>query len=72
MDLRFPPVIYKKLMGEELVEDDLKDLDIDLYTAFIKLREYKGDDLQDVFLLTFSATYDVFGERHTDELMVFL
>ena len=32
-------------MGEELVEDDLKDLDIDQYTAFIKLREYKGDDL---------------------------
>lgn len=29
LDLRFPPVIYKKLMGEELVEDDLKDLDID-------------------------------------------
>ncbi|KAM3137775.1 hypothetical protein pb186bvf_010195 [Paramecium bursaria] len=69
LDLRFPPVIYKKLMGEELVEDDLKDLDIDQYSAFIKLREYKADDLQDVFLLTFNATYDVFGERHNDELM---
>lgn len=46
LDVRFPTVIFKKLQGEKLTEEDLKELDMDTYSNFTFIREASDLDLQ--------------------------
>ena len=34
LDVRFPTVLFKKLRGEKVKEEDLKELDMETYTGF--------------------------------------
>lgn len=62
LDLRFPTLVFKKLMNEPVGLEDLKELDFELYQGLIKLREYKQPDLENAFMLTFSVVYTIWGE----------
>ena len=43
LDVRFPMVVFKKLMGEPIGLDDLIDYDPELHKGFTQLLEFDGD-----------------------------
>lgn len=55
-------ILYKKLLGESAVLDDLADLDPCLTRSLHELLEYDNDDAEEVFCLNFTVTQDYFGE----------
>lgn len=62
INLPFPLILYKKLLGESAVLDDLADLDPCLTRSLHELLEYDNDDAEEVFCLNFTVTQDYFGE----------
>jgi len=54
VDVNFPPVLYKKLLGMEAGLDDLQDWQPSIYNSLKAVKQYDGLDLADVFNLTFS------------------
>ncbi|XP_068245605.1 probable E3 ubiquitin-protein ligase HERC4 isoform X2 [Palaemon carinicauda] len=62
INLPFPLILYKKLLGESSVLDDLSDLDPCLSRSLHELLDYDKDDAEDVFCLNFTVTHDFFGE----------
>ncbi|CAG9769467.1 unnamed protein product [Ceutorhynchus assimilis] len=68
IDIPFPLALYKKLLGERVVLNDLKELSPAMMNSLKSLLEYENDDLQDVFCLTFDINRDVWGEITTLEL----
>lgn len=72
MALKFPPVIYKKLMNEETNLEDLKELDFDAYKGLNTMAEYDKDDFETVFALNFAITEIIYGETKITELIVLL
>lgn len=69
VDIHFPSVVYRKLMGKKGRFEDLKDLDPTLYASLQQMLEYEGEDLEDVFMQPFKIGYkDVFGCDLTHEL----
>eukprot|EP00753_Platysulcus_tardus_P019998 PLAT7684.1.p1 GENE.PLAT7684.1~~PLAT7684.1.p1 ORF type:complete len:1089 (+),score=659.90 PLAT7684.1:30-3269(+) len=70
VDVRFPLVVYKKLLGLQPTLADVKQAMPALGDGLQQLLDYEGDDLEDVFCTTFEASYDsAFGERRTEELL---
>ncbi|KAJ1525999.1 hypothetical protein ONE63_009178 [Megalurothrips usitatus] len=62
LDVHFPMVVYKKLMGKKGTFYDLEDWNNTLYKGLTELLEYEGDDIEDVFSQTFRVCHqDVFG-----------
>ena len=55
-------------MNEPTNIEDLKEVDIDLYTGFMMLREYTKPDIEQSFCLFFQATYTVWGEIFYEDL----
>jgi hypothetical protein len=45
LDVRFPTVIFKKLQGEKLTAEDVKELDMETYSSFAFIREASEIDL---------------------------
>lgn len=45
LDVRFPTVIFKKLQGEKLSAEDVKELDMETYSSFAFIREASEIDL---------------------------
>uniref|UniRef100_A0A1B6KH92 HECT domain-containing protein n=2 Tax=Graphocephala atropunctata TaxID=36148 RepID=A0A1B6KH92_9HEMI len=60
--LPFPLALYKKLLGELLVLQDLQGLSPAMARGLQELLNYPDDDLEDVFCLTFEVIREVFGE----------
>lgn len=62
LDVHFPMVVYRKLLGRKGTFHDLLDWNPVLATGLQQLLDYKGDDMEEVFMQTFRITYkDVFG-----------
>lgn len=63
--LPFPLALYKKILKEPVDLSDLKVLSPVLGNSLQQLLDYKGDDLRDVFNLTFEISREAFGETRT-------
>lgn len=70
VNLPFPLVLYRKILGQSVSLSDLKDLSPTLHSSLRQLLEYEGDDVEEVFCLTFSVSRSVFGEVRSDALIV--
>ncbi len=58
LDLHFPQIVYKKLLGfDDFSLHDLKTIDKFIYSGLKQLRDYDGDDVEDIFCLCFEVTY---------------
>eukprot|EP00756_Hemistasia_phaeocysticola_P057858 Hpha_TRINITY_DN34467_c0_g1::TRINITY_DN34467_c0_g1_i1::g.96256::m.96256/K10587/UBE3A, E6AP; ubiquitin-protein ligase E3 A len=72
LDLNFPPVCYKLLLGQQPVFTDLKGLDPVVYNNLEKLlswdEEVEGASVQDTFGVTFMVTHEVFGVQEIVDL----
>ncbi|XP_050295958.1 probable E3 ubiquitin-protein ligase HERC4 isoform X2 [Anthonomus grandis grandis] len=68
IDIPFPLALYKKLLGEPVGLNDLKDLSPSIMNSLKSLLEYDGDDLDEVFCLNFSINRDIWGEIVTVDL----
>jgi len=67
LDVHFPQLIYKKLVGLPLTLQDLKDVNPSLLVGFEKLLAFEGN-VEEVFGHTFQITYEVFGEKKVQNL----
>ena len=56
LDVRFPLVIYKKLQGEKLDLQDLKNIQPSLAKSLQELLEFEGD-VEDTFCYTFQVMF---------------
>lgn len=71
LDVHFPMVLYRKLLGRKGTFDDLQELDPVLWKGLKELLEYPGDDMEDTLMQTFSISYkDVFGVVYHHDLKV--
>ncbi|KAH0952486.1 hypothetical protein HN011_000162 [Eciton burchellii] len=69
LDVRFPMVVYRKLLGRKGTFADLEDWSPTLYRTMKELMEYTGDDMPQTFMQTFRVGYrDVFGSISFHEL----
>ncbi|XP_014207550.1 ubiquitin-protein ligase E3A [Copidosoma floridanum] len=69
LDVRFPMVVYRKLLGRKGTFADLEDWNPTLYRTLLDMLEYAEDDMADVFMQTFKIGYkDVFGNLLYHEL----
>ncbi|CAD8051862.1 unnamed protein product [Paramecium sonneborni] len=70
LDISFPQLVFKKLMNEEVLFEDLKELDLETYKSLMYLSEYDKDDIEKVFALNFSITeYDIWGQAQNIDLI---
>jgi len=69
LDVHFPFVVYKKLMGVPLVFDDLKDVEPVVWQMLQALLNYPDDDMEEVFSLNFQVTQDCYGQQVTHDLI---
>ncbi|KAJ8727556.1 hypothetical protein PYW07_001675 [Mythimna separata] len=58
----FPLVLYKKLLEEVIMLDDLSDLYPTLANSLKSLLDYPGEDVEEVFSLCFAVNSEVFGQ----------
>ncbi|KAJ3220646.1 putative E3 ubiquitin-protein ligase [Clydaea vesicula] len=65
LNVHFPLACYKKLLGGKPNLDDLLILKPQVGKGLKQLLEYSEPDLEDVFCLTFEASYQKFGETVT-------
>lgn len=68
IDLPFPVALYKKLLKETVDLSDIKILSPVLGNSLQSILDYEGEDLKDVFYLTFEVSREVYGETRTFEL----
>lgn len=69
LDVRFPMVVYRKLLGRKGTFADLEDWSPTLYRTMKELMEYTGDDMSEIFMQTFRVAHrDVFGSISFHEL----
>jgi ubiquitin-protein ligase E3 A len=69
LDIHFPMVVYRKLMGKKGTYRDLYDVDPTLMRSLQEMMDYQNDDFEEIFDLTFLIGYsDVFGQSHTVDL----
>lgn len=61
LDLRFPSVVYKKLLGQKPTLKDLEDMNKELGRGLRQLLEYADNDVEDVFCLNFTISEEVYG-----------
>lgn len=69
MEVRFPNVIYKKLIGQPVSLEDIKQFDTPTYNGLHHILAYEGD-LHNDLGCTFSIEYETFGETIVYELKV--
>ncbi|KAK7870299.1 hypothetical protein R5R35_011808 [Gryllus longicercus] len=69
LDVHFPMVVYRKLMGKRGTYWDLEDWNPALFSGLRELLNYEDSDIEDVFMQTFRICYqDVFGTTFFHEL----
>ncbi|RKP38869.1 hypothetical protein BJ085DRAFT_41826 [Dimargaris cristalligena] len=69
LDVRFPLACYKKLHNASVGLRDLRELRPSLARGLRQLLDYPGDDIEEVFGLTFTADQDIYGRRHAVPLI---
>ncbi len=69
LDLPFPLVVYKKLCNKVVGLDDVADLDPQTHKNLKALLAYEKDDVEDVFCLDFSVSYENYGATTVVQLM---
>lgn len=63
INLNFPLILYKKLLGSKVGSiEDLKELEPGVAKGLKDLLDYEGDDLEDVFGLSFAIDREFCGE----------
>jgi len=69
LDVHFPPVVYRKLLGKTGTLEDLKDSHPTIYRGLKYILEYEGDIESDIGT-NFEVSYvDVFGDTVNHELV---
>lgn len=62
LDVHFPMVVYRKLLGRRGTFYDLDDWNPELARGLKQLLDFEGENMEETFLQTFRITYqDVFG-----------
>ena len=69
LDVHFPLVLYKKLLGMDWTFDDLVDFSPSIANSLEYILNYNEDDLQDVLSCTFSVDVESYGKHETVELV---
>ena len=69
LDVALPLIVYKKLLGREVTLYDLAAAAPELATGLLRLAEYEGDDVEDVFALTWEGSYEAYGTVVRAELV---
>jgi ubiquitin-protein ligase E3 A len=67
LDLHFPEVVYKKLMGHKLTLRDLQNTKPEMARGLVTLLNFPGD-VASTYMRHFTYTYEVFGEEKSVEL----
>lgn len=67
LDIRFPNLIFKKLLNKKLDFEDFRDFDPAMAKGFEKLLEFEGD-VENTFCRSFNHAQDFFGEIIETEL----
>jgi ubiquitin-protein ligase E3 A len=67
LDIRFPNLIFKKLLDKPLSFEDFRDFDPALAKGFEQLMHFEGD-VENTFCRSFTHTFDFFGEQKVVEL----
>lgn len=62
LDLPLPSVVFKKLLDEAVSVEDIKEFDPEFYTTLKNIAKSDNCAAMD---LTFSVTFDFFGEEQT-------
>lgn len=70
LDIKFPSVIYKKILGLPSYIDDLREIDPELYNNLQYLLTTKETNLKDALCSTFTVIVDQFGEKISFPLKV--
>ncbi len=70
LDVRFPLVVYKKLLNIKPTLNDLQEIDEELYKNFNFLLNTNEKNLEELIGTTFTATSDSFGEKQIIPLKV--
>lgn len=65
INIPFPLALYKKLLNEGLKLSDLCELSPTLGNSLRKLLDYEGDDMEDIFELTFEVTREAYDNLET-------
>lgn len=60
INIPFPLALYKKILNERLKLNDLCELSPTLGNSLKSLLDYEGDDMEDVFDLTFEVTREIY------------
>lgn len=68
LDIHFPLLVYKKLLGFPVVLDDLKEMQPTLCSGLEQLLQYDGDVENDL-LLTFQVSHNIFGRTIKTDLV---
>jgi hypothetical protein len=69
LDIRFPKVLYKKLLKKPIILDDLIHVDQELYKGLCQLLSYPNkDEIEYVFCRNFTVEWDYFDEKRVIEL----
>lgn len=68
LDVHFPPVLYRKLMGMKGKHEDLETSHPSISKSLKELLSYTGDVENDI-MATFEISYEVFGETVRHELV---
>lgn len=67
LDVRFPLAVYRKILGLPLGLEDI--MDEQLRRGLMQLLDYEGDDVEDIFCLTFEITWIQMGKERRLELI---
>lgn len=67
LDLRFPRLVYKKLLGCDIQINDLEEFEPQLYSTLRNINDMK-ENIEEL-CLTFCISYDYFGAEKTHELV---
>jgi alpha-tubulin suppressor-like RCC1 family protein len=66
LDVHFPHVIYRKLLGKPLGLEDV--VDVDVKNGLKHLLDYEGEDVEEIFCLSFEVTWMMLGQEYKKEL----
>jgi len=72
LDVKFPLVVYKKLLNIKPTLHDLEEIDEELHKNFLFLLNTKETNLQEILGTTFTAVLDSFGEKTIIPLKVII
>lgn len=69
LDIHFPRVVYKKLLGMEWTFDDLIDYSPAIAKSLEFILNYDKDDLQDILECTFTVDVESYGKQEQVDLV---